>query len=91
LNFEQQLPAHRNLAYDLDVSVQTVSRAYDELARRKLISGEIGRGSYIKAIITETQPPYISNTDKDGKVDLSILKPVIGVQHEAERAIFLLN
>src|SRR3546814_12335830 len=35
-----RLPTHRRMADDLSVSVQTVSRAYDELIRRGLISGE---------------------------------------------------
>jgi DNA-binding transcriptional regulator YhcF (GntR family) len=41
----QQLPTHRKLAEDLKLSIQTVSRAYDELIRRGMIAGEIGRGS----------------------------------------------
>ena len=44
-----RLPTHRQLAYELKLSVQTVSRAYEELIRRGLISGEIGRGSFVQA------------------------------------------
>jgi DNA-binding transcriptional regulator YhcF (GntR family) len=47
----QRLPTHRKLAEDLKLSVQTVSRAYDELIRRGMIAGEIGRGSFV-----QTQP-----------------------------------
>ncbi|TJV78643.1 MAG: PLP-dependent aminotransferase family protein [Mesorhizobium sp.] len=35
-----RLPTHRRLADDLKLSVQTVSRAYEELIRRGLIAGE---------------------------------------------------
>ncbi len=42
-----RLPTHRQLADELHLSVQTVSRAYEELIRRGLVSGEIGRGSFV--------------------------------------------
>src|SRR5262245_44468306 len=44
-----QLPTHRELAERLGVTVGTVSRAYAEAARRGLISGEVGRGTFIRA------------------------------------------
>lgn len=49
LSKDDKLPAHRDLAYDLKISIQTVSKAYDVLARRGLVSGEVGRGTYVKA------------------------------------------
>ncbi|WP_434713943.1 PLP-dependent aminotransferase family protein (plasmid) [Rhizobium sp. YTUHZ045] len=70
-----QLPPHRKLADDLHLSVQTVSRAYEELSRRGLISGEIGRGSFVQTRPREPEPPYLP--ERLGEViDLSILKPV---------------
>ena len=69
-----RLPTHRKLAYDLGLSVQTVSRAYEELIRRGLISGEIGRGSFVQTVRPEVEPPYLP--ERLGEViDLSILKP----------------
>ncbi len=44
-----QLPTHRELAEHLGVTVGTVSRAYTEAARRGLISGEVGRGTFVRA------------------------------------------
>lgn len=70
-----RLPTHRKLADDLKLSVQTVSRAYDELIRRGLISGEIGRGSFVQTRPSEPEPPYLP--ERLGElIDLSILKPV---------------
>ena len=70
-----RLLPHRKLADDLKLSVQTVSRAYDELIRRGLISGEIGRGSFVQTRPREPEPPYLP--ERLGElVDLSILKPV---------------
>ncbi|WP_245290526.1 PLP-dependent aminotransferase family protein [Rhodopseudomonas sp. AAP120] len=42
-----RLPTHRDLAWCLKVNVSTVSRAYAEATRRHLISGEVGRGTYV--------------------------------------------
>lgn len=70
-----KLPTHRKMAEDLVISVQTVSRAYDELIRRGLISGEIGRGTFVQTQRQELEPPYLP--ERLGEViDLSILKPV---------------
>jgi len=75
-----RLPPHRKLADDLKLSVQTVSRAYEELIRRGLISGEIGRGSFVRTHRKEPDPPYLP--ERLGEViDLSILKPVCEPMH----------
>lgn len=42
-----KLPPQRNLAYDLGVTVGTVSRAYSIVRERGLVSGEVGRGTYV--------------------------------------------
>jgi DNA-binding transcriptional MocR family regulator len=76
----ERLPTHRALADDLKLSVQTVSRAYEELIRRGLISGEIGRGSFVQTQRSEPDPPYLP--ERPGEViDLSILKPVCEIMH----------
>jgi DNA-binding transcriptional MocR family regulator len=51
-----RLPTHRELADQLGVTVGTVSRAYTEAARRGLISGEVGRGTFIRARPIATDP-----------------------------------
>ncbi|WP_442100604.1 MocR-like ectoine utilization transcription factor EhuR [Rhizobium brockwellii] len=70
-----KLPAHRDLAYDLKISIQTVSKAYEILARRGLVTGETGRGTYVKSNGDTTQMPYIADRPL-GIVDLSIVTPV---------------
>lgn len=75
-----RLPTHRQLADDLDLSVQTVSRAYEELIRRGLVTGEIGRGTFVQTRRPEPDPPYLP--ERLGEViDLSILKPVCEPMH----------
>jgi len=43
-----RLPTHRDLAWRLSVTVGTISRAYAEAERRELVSGEVGRGTYVR-------------------------------------------
>jgi DNA-binding transcriptional MocR family regulator len=42
-----KLPPQRNLAFDIGVTIGTVGRAYALLRERGLVSGEIGRGTYV--------------------------------------------
>lgn len=42
-----KLPPQRNLAYDLGVTLGTVTRAYREIERRGLTGGEVGRGTFV--------------------------------------------
>jgi len=43
-----RLPTHRALADRLGLTVGTVTRAYGEAARRGLVSGEVGRGTFVR-------------------------------------------
>ncbi|TJX35052.1 MAG: GntR family transcriptional regulator, partial [Mesorhizobium sp.] len=42
-----KLPPQRDLAYDIGATVGTVGRAYQLLRERGLVSGEVGRGTYV--------------------------------------------
>lgn len=42
-----QLPPQRDLAVKLGVTVGTISRAYTVAKKRKLVSGEVGRGTFV--------------------------------------------
>lgn len=42
-----RLPTHRDLAYQLGVTVGTITRAYAEAEKRGLIGGEVGRGTFV--------------------------------------------
>jgi DNA-binding transcriptional MocR family regulator len=44
-----RLPPQRDLAFRLGVTVGTVSRAYALVATRGLVSGEVGRGTFVRA------------------------------------------
>ncbi|MBC2884966.1 PLP-dependent aminotransferase family protein [Ochrobactrum sp. CM-21-5] len=42
-----KLPPQRNLAFDLKVTIGTIGRAYALVRERGLVSGEVGRGTYV--------------------------------------------
>lgn len=43
-----KLPPQRNLAFDIGVTVGTVGRAYAIVRERGLVSGEVGRGTFVR-------------------------------------------
>ena len=64
LSVGDRLPPQRELAEALGVTVPTVTRAYSLAARRGLVGGQVGRGTFVR-------PAIASDTDS-GLVDLSI-------------------
>ena len=60
-----RLPPQRDLAYRLGVTVGTVSRAYALAAQRGLVSGEVGRGTFVRgaAALTGRQNPVGDGAD----------------------------
>jgi len=59
-----RLPPQRDLADTLAMTLGTVTRAYQTAARRGLVAGEVGRGTYVLV------PPGAE--DGDGLLDLSL-------------------
>jgi DNA-binding transcriptional MocR family regulator len=66
-----RLPTHRDLAERLGVTVGTVSRAYAEAARRGLVSGEVGRGTFARGAPSEPGPRPAEPAGEPVPIDLS--------------------
>ncbi len=81
-----RLPTHRGLADELGLSVQTVSRAYEELRRMGLISGEVGRGSFVRPARGDPHLPWQRLSGSDEVIDCSMLVPVTGEVQAARMA-----
>jgi DNA-binding transcriptional MocR family regulator len=64
-----QLPPQRDLAELLGVTVGTVSRAYALARKHNLVSGEVGRGTFITGARAE-QPPRTLTPQADAMIDL---------------------
>jgi len=76
------MPTQRQMAFDLSLSVQTVSRAYDKLVEAGKIVGEVGRGTFVRAASDDISMPFVSRKAAGRLLDMSILKPVLDHAHE---------
>ncbi|MDB5438557.1 MAG: PLP-dependent aminotransferase family protein, partial [Caulobacteraceae bacterium] len=70
-----RLPPQRDLAYTIGVSLGVVSKAYAEAARRGLISGEVGRGTYVLAPPTASTHFTLALGPAEGRIDLARNEP----------------
>jgi DNA-binding transcriptional MocR family regulator len=77
-----RLPTQRELARRLGVSIGTVTRAYLEAERRGVISGETGRGTFVRnlepegATGTATWRQVSGGVGKGDIIDLSVSYPI---------------
>ncbi len=69
------LPTHRLLADLLGVNVSTVTRAYREAARRRLVGGEVGRGTFVLGVASEAALFALQHRPEGGVIDLSLNMP----------------
>lgn len=63
-----KLPPQRDLAWKLGVAVGTVSRAYQLAEQRRLVSGQVGRGTYV---IDPANDRGLPSEGADGAIDLT--------------------
>jgi DNA-binding transcriptional MocR family regulator len=80
-----RLPPQRAVADRLGLDLTTVTRAYAEARRRGLISGQVGRGTFVLASAPAGAPP--SDSPGGGVVDLSLNVPPAAVTALAGEAM----
>lgn len=78
-----RLPTHRDLAWRLGVTVGTISRAYAEAGRRGLLSGEIGRGTYVRAVAPVVAYAMAAPDADDAFIDMTLNVPASGSEAAA--------
>ncbi|GGA95132.1 GntR family transcriptional regulator [Brucella endophytica] len=84
-----RMPTHRDLARELGISVQTVSLSYKEAERLGYLSGEIGRGTFVKARVTDRAGRMMLDHSTSEVLDLSIIRGVyLDAHDDASREIF---
>ena len=76
-----RLPTQRVLARQLGVTLTTVTRAYVEAQRRGLLSGEVGRGTFVRPSALDIETP------EQGVLDLAVnaLMPLPYMEELADR------
>jgi DNA-binding transcriptional MocR family regulator len=80
-----KLPPQRDLAYDLGLSLSTVTRAYAEAERRGLVRGEVGRGTYVRTggpLRVGTVPTASLTRPDTGPIDFTLNLPAVGESAE---------
>jgi DNA-binding transcriptional MocR family regulator len=74
----EQLPPQRIFARKAGIANSTASRVYQELNRRGLTVGEVGRGTFVRAADAPVAP--VLSDPKDNSVDLELNYPVVPEQ-----------
>lgn len=74
-----RLPTHRDLADRIGVTVGTVTRAYAEAKRRNLVSGEVGRGTFVLDRSESTHDFFSATAGDKDAIDFSLSLPPPGL------------
>jgi DNA-binding transcriptional MocR family regulator len=74
------LPTHRLLADLMGVNVSTITRAYREAARRRLVGGEVGRGTFVLGVASEAALFALQHRPEGGVIDLSLNMPPVALR-----------
>src|SRR4051794_1809056 len=88
-----KLPPQRDLAYDIGVTIGTVGRAYALVRERGLVSGEVGRGTFVlgRDVHQDIVPTHVSPIEtrtpaERGKLRMdSTSAPSVGQSEAIER------
>jgi DNA-binding transcriptional MocR family regulator len=82
-----KMPTHRDLADAVGVTTGTITRAYSEAAKRGLLVGETGRGTFVKANIYEDAFPSVSSVEDEELIDFSLNIPPLSVGDPLGKAL----
>ena len=71
----EQLPPQRQLAWRLNINLSTVTKAFHEATKRRLIAGEVGRGTYVLGQSAEATLFDLKPIPDQSVIDLSTHQP----------------
>ena len=79
----EKLPTHRDLADHLGINVSTVTRGYREAEKRGLVSGTVGRGTFVTTsaltnYAMESPEPYAP-----GMINMGMITPMTFLEADA--------
>lgn len=83
-----RLPSQRELAKQLGLAIGTVTKAYTEAARTKLVSTEVGRGTFV---LPDANKHSSMSGTAGGSYDLTFNQVAYEEAHPAELNISLIN
>lgn len=80
-----QLPTHRKLAAQRNIALVTASRVYAELESMGLVSGETGRGTFVRESALPLGNGIDQNATDEGVIDLNFNSPSLPSQTDLLR------
>ena len=80
-----RLPTHRQLAKEHNMALVTASRVYAELEKMGLVSGETGRGTFVRDISVPAGHGVDQQPVADGMLDLNFNSPSLPSQTQLLR------
>ncbi len=79
----ERLPTQREFARQYGIANSTATRVYQELARRGLTEGHVGRGTFVRDTSGTAAPPAPALSEPAGsRIDLELNYPVVPEQAE---------
>ena len=73
-----KLPPQREFAYSRGIAASTAQRVYAELSRRGVVSGEVGRGTFVRLAAGPVRPALAEPTSL--RIDLDLNFPTVPEQ-----------
>ncbi len=84
---DDPLPTQRDLAGQLGVTVGTVTRGYGEAARRGLVRGETGRGTFVMSQHGSGRGGFAALVPAGARVDLGLTAPLCSMAPQLGRTL----
>lgn len=75
----ERMPTHRDLADELGLNVSTVTRGYKEAEKRGLVSGTVGRGTFVSSDATASTSLVSFEPAMPGMIELGLVAPLHGL------------
>ncbi len=72
----ERLPTHRELADELGINVSTVTRGYREAEKRGLLTGTVGRGTYVSSDATTATAMVFFEPCQPGMLEMGLISPL---------------
>lgn len=72
----ERLPTHRDLADELGMNVSTVTRGYREAEKRGLVSGTVGRGTFVASDAATSTSLVSFEPAMPGMLELGLVAPL---------------
>lgn len=81
----EKLPTHRDLADSTGVNVTTVTRGYKEAEKRGMVSGTVGRGTFVSSDVG-TRTPMVE-PHAPGMLELGLVNPMYHLDPDLDAAL----